>query len=284
MTATQIDEGNQIMTKTKIARAVPHAFGGVADHIKRGMPLRIVAVNFSGNTGKTTLIRHLVMPAFPGAELIRIESINNSGSSEADLEVNGKKFEDVAKLLFAAERHTAVDIGASNVELVKAALRRLGDAHEEVDLWMVPCMPNTKIIKDTVATLRELMDIGVDPAKVAVIKNKVADVDQMDDDFAQLQAAADLLGVRVVDAPVLDLDVYSDLDNKPGTFDEIAADGTNFRAKMLEAKKAGKDDEAEEAVHAEFRRKNAKQGLVNLAAVRAELFGAVDAATEAAAA
>lgn len=235
---------------------------------------RIVSVNFSGNTGKTTLVRHLLMPMFPDSELIRIESINDSGTSEADMLVDGKRFDDVAKILFEADCDKIVDIGSSNVELVKKAFRRLGDAHEDVDMWLIPCTPGSqKIRNDTIATASELLSIGVAPEKIVILKNKVFDADGMAADFAAITAFGKATGIRVLDNPILEFDVYPEVDNLPNsTIDGMVADQTDYRAKMLACKRAGDDDGAAEAVEQEFRRKNARQALINLTAVRRELF------------
>lgn len=239
---------------------------------------RVVAINFSGNTGKTTLCRHLLKPAMPTGKLIRIESINDSGSSSADVELAGKQFEDVAKALFAAEGHVIVDIGASNVEQARNVLKRLGDAHEEVDLWVVPCMQepgrDAKMYKDTIATLLELIGLGVDSNNIAVVKNKVSEVSTMDADFESLVDVAQELNCRVIDRPVLAFDVYSDLDQRPGSLDEIAADTTDYKTIMREHKRAGDLAKAEDALNAEFRKKNARTALLNLEKVREDLFGA----------
>lgn len=239
---------------------------------------RVVAINFSGNTGKTTLCRHLIKPAMPAAELIRVESINDSGSSSADAEYSGKQFEAVAKALFSAEGHVIVDIGASNVEQARNVLKRLGDAHEEVDMWVVPCMQepgkDAKMYKDTISTIRELVALGVTPSNIAVIKNKVSEVNTMDSDFEAVVNVANLIGCRVIDRPVLAFDVYSDMDQRPGALDEIASDTTDYKAQMREHKRAGDIAKAEDALNAEFRKKNARTALMNLEKVREDLFGA----------
>ena len=38
--------------------------------------MKIAVINFSGNVGKTTVARHLLLPRIEGAELITVESIN----------------------------------------------------------------------------------------------------------------------------------------------------------------------------------------------------------------
>lgn len=54
--------------------------------------MKVAIINFSGNVGKTTIARHLLLPRIKDAELISIESAN------------------------ALRGNLIVDIGASNVE------------------------------------------------------------------------------------------------------------------------------------------------------------------------
>jgi hypothetical protein len=256
------------------------AIGAAANAVGKTLnipePFRAVAVNFTGNVGKTTLMRHVFMPVLPDVNLISVETINSSGAIEAAAVVNGGEFEEVAKQFFEADGHILADIGASNIERVKAALHRLGDAHEDVDMWVVPCTPGSpKIVKDTIETMKELCKLGVNPQTIVVLKNKVVEVEKMDDDFAELTAAAKVLGVRLIDRPVLAFDLYSTMDNRPGSMDSLVLDSTNYRQLMREKKRAGDSAGAEEAVEAEFRRKNARQAQTNLAALREDIFGLV---------
>ncbi len=38
--------------------------------------MKIAVINFSGNVGKSTVARHLLMPRVEGADLISVESLN----------------------------------------------------------------------------------------------------------------------------------------------------------------------------------------------------------------
>jgi hypothetical protein len=38
--------------------------------------MKIAVINFSGDVGKSTIARHLLLPRIPGAEVITIESLN----------------------------------------------------------------------------------------------------------------------------------------------------------------------------------------------------------------
>lgn len=245
-----------------------------ADEFK--MPMRIVVMNYVGGVGKTTIVRHVIMPALPGAELIRVESTNSSGTSEADYQVTGREFEAVARRLYDADVDTVVDIGSSNADEVRHALHTLGEAHHNVDLWVVPSIqsePDCRIVTDTIATIKELILIGVEPSKIAVVKNNVKTINTMDRDFSVLQSVTEALGVRMIDTPILSLKVFPDMDDKLGTFEDIAGDRTDFRRANLVAKAAGDVQAGKLAVDAEFRRMMARGGVKMLQAVRLELLG-----------
>ncbi len=262
------------MTKTLIKTPLATAAAEVLD-----IPevFRVVLMNFAGGAGKTTIARHVFMPVLPGAELIRVETINSSGASAADVEVTGKQFEDVAKMLYAAIRHTLVDVGASNIELVKQVLYRVAGAHRFVDMWVVPCIPDKKMIADTISTLKELLKIGVPPKNIVVLKNKVNDVDKMDADFEELTAVATVLRVRLIDRPLLEFELYGDMLHRQGSLDDVLADTTDYRAAMLAARKAGDLKAAEDAMHADFRRMNAGSAVANIENLRRDIFGTVPA-------
>ena len=50
--------------------------------------MKIAVINFSGNVGKSTVARHLLLPRIPGAELIAIESLNaDEGQGQACAQV-----------------------------------------------------------------------------------------------------------------------------------------------------------------------------------------------------
>lgn len=234
--------------------------------------LRIVVANFAGGVGKTTLDRHLLAPAFPGAKLIRAESINSSGASKADVTVKGSEFVLVAQELMRATKNVRVDIGASNIEAVREILTRLRDVHLDVDAWLVPCTPEAKTIEDTVSTIGALLKLGVEPRRIIVIKNKVVHVETMDVDFVAVEEVVKAFpGVQLLDRPVLEFDIYAQLHTVPGTVDEIALDPRDYRNEARAAARAGESKKCDELIKLEFRRKDAAGAYENLVAVRQDL-------------
>ena len=74
--------------------------------------MKIAVINFSGNVGKTTVARHLLLPRIEGAELISVESLN-AGEGEGQA-MRGRQFGALQEYLQTID-DAVVDIGASNV-------------------------------------------------------------------------------------------------------------------------------------------------------------------------
>ena len=115
--------------------------------------MKIAVINFSGNVGKTTIARHLLLPRIDGAELFSVESLNAAdGESHA---MRGRQFGELQELLQTID-NAVVDIGASNVEELLDLMQKYQGSHEDFDAFVVPTVPALKQQQDTIATLVEL--------------------------------------------------------------------------------------------------------------------------------
>lgn len=145
--------------------------------------MKVAVINFSGNVGKSTVARHLLKPRIPGAEVITIESINAAESDEHAL--RGRQFSELQEYLQVAD-NVIVDIGASNVEELLAAMKRYRESHTDFDHFIVPTVPALKQQQDTIATLVELARLGIPPSKIRVAFNMVDDFDELTEVFKPL--------------------------------------------------------------------------------------------------
>ena len=147
--------------------------------------MKIAVINFSGNVGKTTVARHLLVPRIAGAELIAVESINaDDGQTQA---VRGNQFGQLQEYLQTVD-NVVVDIGASNVEDLLALMRKYRGSHEDFDYFVIPTVPALKQQQDTIATLAELARIGVPVSKMRVVFNQVENDVRISELFASLFA------------------------------------------------------------------------------------------------
>jgi hypothetical protein len=130
--------------------------------------MKVAVINVSGNVGKTTVARHLLMPRLPGAEFIAVETLNASeGEARA---MRGRQFGALLDYLHALD-NAVIDIGASNVEELLNLMRLYRDSQEDFDCFVVPTTPPVKQQQDTVATLVDLAKLGVPPARMKLVFN-----------------------------------------------------------------------------------------------------------------
>jgi hypothetical protein len=133
--------------------------------------MKIAVINFSGNVGKSTISRHLLLPRIPGAELITVESIN-ADEGQPGQSLRGRQFGELQEYLQTVDR-LVVDIGASNVEDLMGLMRRYQGSHEDFDFFVVPTVPAFKQQKDTCATLFDLARTGIARSRLKVVFNMV---------------------------------------------------------------------------------------------------------------
>ena len=132
--------------------------------------MKIAVINFSGNVGKSTIARHLLLPRIEGAELVAIESVNADDGKGPSM--RGRQFGELQEYLQTVDS-AVVDIGASNVEELLGLMQRYRGSHEDFDGFVVPTVPPLKQQQDTIATLVELARLGMRPSRVKLVFNMV---------------------------------------------------------------------------------------------------------------
>ena len=134
--------------------------------------MKIAVINFSGNVGKTTIAKHLLLPRIAGAELIAVESLN--ADEDQGQALRGRQFGELQEYLQTVD-NVVVDIGASNVEDLLALMNKYRGSHEDFDYFVVPTVPALKQQQDTIATLAELARLGVPASRLKLVFNMVED-------------------------------------------------------------------------------------------------------------
>lgn len=201
--------------------------------------MKVAIISYSGNTGKTTLAKNLLVPLIPGAQRIQIEDVN-SGDGKPDMEIGAQKFKSLAAMLNVSDDEDSfvIDIGSTNAKLIIEKFFELTFTRDLIDFWVVPVVPEAKQKTDTVNTVASLIKIGIDPSKIIVVPNKVVKVESFDEDFRDLRSMA-AKGVHVLSTPVLSSDVFDELKNKDESVFDVMAATVDFAAKKKALKEAG---------------------------------------------
>lgn len=198
--------------------------------------MKIATLNYSGSVGKTMATSHVFAPRVPDAEIIAVESTNESAADLGlDVEqLRGEQFGRLFRKLLMAEA-AIVDVGASNIEDFLAELVKYDRAHLEVDYYVLPVVASGKAQRETIKTIQALAEIGVPAERVRVLFNRVdADVR---DEFAAIFGYARQAGGFLAnpEAAIFENEVFDLLANKRTTIKEILADTTDYRQLLREA-------------------------------------------------
>jgi len=231
---------------------------------------KIAVLNFSGNVGKSTVSRHLLMPNMKDPVYVPVESINaDEGEGET---VRGTEWGRLQEdLMF--EESVVVDIGASNVEPFMRLMNQYRGSHEEFDYFVIPAVSDSKQIRDTLATIDALHEMGVPKTSIRVVFNRVALDDVLQDDFHVLFNHHADTGYYMLNANawIEYSEVYPRMRALGLTLDDVLADKTDWRAIGQEAKAKGDQDRMYEAQSMVSLIRLARSARDNLAAAFAAL-------------
>lgn len=188
---------------------------------------KLVVMNFSGNVGKSTVARHLLSPRVNNATLIVVESINSDGSQ--DEAVRGRQFGELIEAVAVLD-DVVVDVGASNVEDFIGQMKQYRGSHEDFDFFVIPTVPKTKQLRDTISTIESLREVGVPAKKIRVVFNMVEIGENPERLFASLfdYHLTEKSFTLKPDAVIHVSDIFSKIGN--ANIIDILNDKTDFKA------------------------------------------------------
>lgn len=196
--------------------------------------------NKSGNLGKSTLTQYGFKPRMNNAVVIPMETINSHDHGGDVDNIKGSQLGEVLQALALLD-NAIVDVGSSNASALLTMLNQYEGAHENFDYFIVPVVPKTKQIRDTISTIEALSEIGVPANKIRLIFNMIEDVDtNLKKEFAPLIEYHRQEGRFVLnyDAVVYQQDFFIQVANTGETVESILADTTDYGALL----KAATDD------------------------------------------
>lgn len=236
--------------------------------------MKIAVVNFSGNTGKTTLSDSLLSPRMGGVRFA-VETINAGAADDAaEIErMKGRQFGELSEILMT-EDNAVVDVGASNVEDFFKYMGQFAGSHEEFDFFLVPTVSEKKQQADTINTIKTLAALGVPRSRILVVFNKVEidDADDLPHTFAALLGFHELEKKFTLkrDAVIYSNEVFERLRALKTNIAAVVQDTTDYREQL----RAAQDDAAKEQAKRMISvQRLAKSAWQNLDQVYAALFG-----------
>lgn len=200
--------------------------------------MKVVVINISGNTGKTSLTKHMFVPLLNPKKRISIED-TNSEDGRTDVKIGAKKFKDLAAELNVAnpDDNYVIDVGSSNAKEMFEKFDQFSMTTDMVDVWIVPSNPPGKQVIDSLTTAENLKNMGISTKKIAIIPNIITDPDMFESDFAPLFLARDF-GITVPNSGVRFTEAFALLQGDERSVFDIVNNKPDFEAKKAAARKS----------------------------------------------
>lgn len=202
--------------------------------------MKIAVLNYPGKVGKTTLVANMLAPNMPEAEVLAIESVNETAEALGmDVtKIHGDKFRKLFQKLIMLD-DAIVDVGSSNVESFLDGMMEFSNVTEDLDFFVVPVVPKSMEQKETMNMIKTLTECGIEPSKIRVVFNQV-DVD-VSEEFAPILnfARREKLCVANPEAAVFESELFDMLALEGMSIDDVRPDGTDYKAKAREVGKDG---------------------------------------------
>ncbi|MBQ9724358.1 MAG: hypothetical protein IJV56_03335 [Neisseriaceae bacterium] len=197
--------------------------------------MKIAVLNYSGNVGKTTIARDLLKQNLTDYEIITIDTVNADGQETMLL-----KGEDDRQIYveLLVQDNVILDIGSSNLEAYLKNSQKHRDLLNIVDKFIIPTTTDKKQQADSLKTVADLINFGVDKNKIFVLVNRVEK--EKEDLFSEIIAPYKQVKINIVKTFIPRHELY----DIGGLVSTRAADETDYRALMEEERKNGDMEKA----------------------------------------
>lgn len=194
--------------------------------------LKIAVLNNSGNVGKSTICTNLLQPRINGSEIVRVESINNDDSN--DIKLTANQFIDIMKRVDLTD-NVIIDIGSSNIEIFFNQLESYAGSHDDIDYFIIPAVPQYKQQVDTIKTIANLLDLGVEKSAIKIIFNQFIETESIDRQFNELLNSDEYKILKLKKIPIIpDTTLFKLLDDTNYSFVEMVTDERDFKKLLRE--------------------------------------------------
>lgn len=206
--------------------------------------MRIIVMNNSGNVGKSTLCQHMLINRIENCDLLRVETLNSDGEASGE-KMGADDFDKIFNKILSSEyENVIVDVGSSNIELFRTKIQdEFAGAHGFLDYYLIPVTPDEKQQNDTIATIIDLDNMGVEHEKIKLIFNRAKPKRSISEQFSTLFESKNLkligFDLNNNSATVAETSLFKTLDRAKLKYSEVQ--GMNKDFDSLIASASGKE-------------------------------------------
>jgi hypothetical protein len=136
--------------------------------------MRIACLSTAPSVGKTMIVSNVLYPRLPGYLVIAIDTTNESAKDFGipAVEYDGNDFQKAYKDV-VRNPNVLLDVGGSKEGREFLEGMNWLEGQDEIDYFVIPCMPENKDQKEAIRTIKALLAQGVENEKIKIVFNKV---------------------------------------------------------------------------------------------------------------
>ncbi|MFB0827742.1 StbB family protein [Chromobacterium violaceum] len=228
--------------------------------------MRIAITNLFGNAGKTSLAAHLLSPRLADAPIFSVDEANTTVTKFGLAATNfkGDDFGEIYRAIMLLDK-AVIDVGGStNLYYFLNGMAAVEDAHDEIDAFLIPTVPNhDKCVDETIKTYKLLISSGVPKEKIHFVFNMVKASAAAE--FSPLIEALNTLGAQYkLESTLFESKLFNLLSIYEMTIENLLNDKRDFKALAIKETNPDKRDAYTNLRYAQKMAPKVKENLDNL--------------------
>ncbi len=198
------------------------------------MFLKVAVLNNSGNVGKSTICQTLLNPRLEDSKIISIETLNSDGTDNEKL--SAKEFDEVMSKIDDVDC-AIIDIGASNIETFLVKMNAYKGSSDLIDFYLIPVLPQQKQQVDSLVTVENLLNAGVDKENIKFIFNMANKEKTLEKQYSLIfdnDLGKQILSNTEIPSVVYESDLFGVLTKNKKRYFDVYNDDRDFKKLMRE--------------------------------------------------
>lgn len=190
----------------------------IVKNLSSNTEFRILIINSSGNSGKTSANRGFVLYRLNNPSCFRV-SYKGTEKLKGEEAISIGYFSEIHRELMSVNS-AIVEVEVSICENFIEKMKQMHHCHEDYDFILVPVINSSiKLVQDSIRTIETLLDLDVERSKIKVLFNRVSDSNEL---FQPLVDVLDKLDIDYnLEAQIKSYEYYETLEKLDLDYNDI---------------------------------------------------------------
>jgi len=195
--------------------------------------MRLCLINFSCNSTQTSCGHNVFKSRIKDPTYFRIEK-NSEGVRSDEKFSSARKYMSLHCIL-SLENSFIVDVGHSSTAETLYIMSDIKDFHDNYDFFVITVIDSPKLLRDSLRTIKKLIEMGVPKYKLKTIFSKFKNADTLSKEFYSFLLELKKINVTYnIDAAIKESEVYEIMSEIGINFSDLNKEESKSNIKKIE--------------------------------------------------